>query len=148
MGWHQPMDLLGTKGTEQYIFNNGFNSIKKKSRGLRLWGMGVVLVLKIWNEISRLILWVWVKMVKNRIELFRRLFALGREVLIFVVRYKQKWPPPPRENFIVFHKWFVLKSTKNQSITNILTASVVLRMLIDSLLSNQWWIFPVKKFRE
>ena len=80
-------------------------------------------------------------MVKNRIELFRRLFALGREVLIFVVRYKQKWPPPPRENFIVFHKWFVLKSPKNQSITNILTASVVIRMLIDSLLSNQWWVF-------
>ena len=103
--------------------------------------MGVVLVLKIWNEICRLILWVWVKMVKNRIELFRRLFALGREVLIFVVRYKQKWPPPPRENFIVFHKWFVLKSPKNQSITNILTASVVIRMLIGSLLSNQWWGF-------
>ena len=103
--------------------------------------MGVVLVLKIWNEISRLILWVWVKMVKNRIELFRSFFALGREVLIFVVRYKQKWPPPPRENFIVFHKWFVLKSPKNQSITNILTASVVIRMLIDSLLSNQWWVF-------
>ena len=80
-------------------------------------------------------------MVKNRIELFRRLFALGREVVIFVVRYKQKWPPPPRENFIVFHKWFVLKSPKNQSITNILTASVVIRMLIDSLLSNQWWVF-------
>ena len=103
--------------------------------------MGVVLVLKIWNEICRLILWVWVKMVKNRIELFRSFFALGREVLIFVVRYKQKWPPPPRENFIVFHKWFVLKSPKNQSITNILTASVVIRMLIDSLLSNQWWVF-------
>ena len=80
-------------------------------------------------------------MVKNRIELFRSFFALGREVLIFVVRYKQKWPPPPRENFIVFHKWFVLKSPKNQSITNILTASVVIRMLIDSLLSNQWWVF-------
>ena len=103
--------------------------------------MGVVLVLKIWNEICRLILWVWVKMVKNRIELFRSFFALGREVVIFVVRYKQKWPPPPRENFIVFHKWFVLKSPKNQSITNILTASVVIRMLIDSLLSNQWWVF-------
>ena len=35
-GCHEPIDFLGTKGPEQYIFNNGLNRIKKKPRGLRL----------------------------------------------------------------------------------------------------------------
>ena len=31
-GCHQPIDFLGTKGPEQYIFNNGLNRIKKKTQ--------------------------------------------------------------------------------------------------------------------
>ena len=31
-GCHQPIDFLGTKDPEQYIFNNGLNSIKKKTQ--------------------------------------------------------------------------------------------------------------------
>ena len=122
-------------------------------------GMGVVLVLKIRNEISGLLLWVEVKMVKNKIYFFGILFCPLVKVLACCQVSTKKMAADffsPSAVVVLkevilglsINKCFVLKSTKNQSITNILTASVVLRMIIDSLLSNQWWIFPVKKFRD
>ena len=34
------MDLLGTKGAKQYIFNNGFNRIKKEKQRPKIMGNG------------------------------------------------------------------------------------------------------------
>ena len=120
--------------------------LKKKTRGLRLWGMGVVLVLKIRNEISGLLLWVEVKMVKNKIYFFLILFCPLVKVLaccqVSTKKMAAKSFFSPSAAVVLkevilglsINKCFVLKSTKNQSKANILTASVVLRMLFDSLL--------------
>ena len=116
---------------EQKVRNNKSSimvsiELKKNSRGLRLWGMGVVLVLKIRNEISGLLLWVEVKMVKNKIYFFLILFCpLVKILACCQVSTKKKWR---RRSFfspsaavvlkevilgLSINKCFVLKSTKN-----------------------------------
>ena len=65
-------------------------------------------------------------MVKNKIELFRSLFALGREMLIFVVRYKQMAAAARKfHGLSLWCRFEGLSMFENQSITNVLTASVV-----------------------